>query len=364
MKIVVLAQENDNHTAPIKWALEHAGYEVACWAGLSWTPEQQASLTLKEQTSVHLGLHTLDSGDVVWIRRPEPPVYNPRVSEADKKFAEKEYREFNQSIFYLLETLPVWVINRYSASRFIKNKAVQLQLARSCGLKTPDALMSNAPHAVRQFMGLQGGRIVCKGFTPHMWQRQDQRNVAVSETFELKRDELPRDEVLTYAPCIYQDMIVKQFDARVVLMGHRIYSFALHNPKNALDWRQDAGQGQIAVEIIATPPEVEKGILAFASRAGICFGSVDFAVDTNGQWWFLEINEQGQFLWLDSFNPDVRLQEKFCAFITAPEGSTDPLEKREALFPSFAEFGRWVEQQPVPPLPAPVPGSPYLSIEP
>ena len=25
MKIVILAQENDNHTAPLKWALERAG---------------------------------------------------------------------------------------------------------------------------------------------------------------------------------------------------------------------------------------------------------------------------------------------------------------------------------------------------
>jgi hypothetical protein len=61
-------------------------------------------------------------------------------------------------------------------------------------------------------------------------------------------------------------------------------------------------------------------------------------VDNDGQWWFLEINEQGQFLWLDQFNPQARTLETFCAFITAPEGSAQPLEERMGLFPSFADF--------------------------
>jgi hypothetical protein len=39
MKLIVLAPEDDNHTAPIKWAMEKAGQKVVCWAGLSWTDE-------------------------------------------------------------------------------------------------------------------------------------------------------------------------------------------------------------------------------------------------------------------------------------------------------------------------------------
>jgi hypothetical protein len=79
-------------------------------------------------------------------------------------------------------------------------------------------------------------------------------------------------------------------------------------------------------------------MLEFARKSGICFGSADFAVDKDGQWWFLEINEQGQFLWLDQLNPQARTLEKFCAFITAPEGSTEPLENRQGLFPTFSDY--------------------------
>jgi glutathione synthase/RimK-type ligase-like ATP-grasp enzyme len=352
MKIVILAPEDDNHTAPIKWSLEKAGYKVVCWSGLAWTETEQASIYLGEETRLMLGPHSVEPGDTVWIRRPEPAVSNPKVTEADKKFADLEYRTFYHNIAYLLEKLPVWVINDYSSSRFTINKSVQLLIARKCGMKVPKTLMSNCPSAVKDFLDHTKNRTICKAFMPHVWQKQDtpDSGVAVTETFELKREHLPADEVLTYAPGIYQDMVVKEFDIRMVLMGSRIYSYALHNPLKALDWRQDAGQQKIKVESVATPPEIEKAVLAFAKECGICFGSLDFAVDMQGQWWFLEINEQGQFLWLDQFTPEIKINQKFCAFITSPEGSTEPLENREDLFPTLAEYEALLKDQVLPPV--------------
>ena len=44
MKLIVLAPEDDNHTAPIKWALEKAGHTVVCWAGLGWTEQDRPHL--------------------------------------------------------------------------------------------------------------------------------------------------------------------------------------------------------------------------------------------------------------------------------------------------------------------------------
>ena len=364
MKVIILARPNDNHTSPIKWALKQAGYNVVCWAGLSWSEQQQASILFDKKTKLFLGAHEVEPGDVVWIRRPELPVPHPEVLEADKKFADNEYRDFYQSLAFLLEALSVRCVNKHSAARFINNKGVQLHLANACGLKVPKTLFSNSPQATKDFIGSSSRRMICKAFTPHMWERRSHRDVAITETFEITREHLPEDEVLTFAPGIYQDMVVKQFDVRTVLMGNRIYSHAVHNPENALDWRGDAARGRVEVEIIPTPPEVEQQLLEFAHRAGICFGSVDFAVDMQGQWWFLEINEEGQFLWLDLRNRAARLLERFCAFLTMPEDSTKSLEERAALFPSFSDFEHFRDEQDVPELDAVVPGSPFLSVEP
>ena len=338
MKILITAPENENHTAPLKWALEQAGYSVACWAGLGWTEAKQASISLLEDTQLKLGHHLVEPGDVIWIRRPVQPKPNPQTAPEDAKFAANEYRSFSDSLMYLLETLPVRVVNKYTASRFINNKSVQLLLARACGMNVPRTLMSNSPPAVREhFRGNQ--RMICKTFSTHIWEKEQGGPIVVTETFELSADRLPSDEVLTYAPAIYQELVVKKFDVRMVLLGAAVYSYSLHNPKGALDWRHDATQGLLKVEPIATPPEVEKSVLAFAAKSGIACGSFDFAIDNQDRWWFLEVNEDGQFLWLDACNAGLHVQEKFLAFLTAPAGaSRQMLEARQSEFPSWSDY--------------------------
>ena len=354
MKILITAPENENHTAPLKWALEQAGYTVACWAGLGWMEARQASISLLpdmqlpdvqlkdtqlKDTQVKLGRHLVEPGDVIWIRRPLEPRPNPQTAPEDAKFAANEYRCFYDSLMYLLETLPVRVVNKYTASRFINNKSVQLVLARACGMNVPRTLMANSPQAVREFFHDNPQRMICKVFSTHIWEKQQGGPIVVTETFELSADKLPSDEVLTYAPAIYQELVVKKFDVRMVLLGEAVYSYSLHNPKGALDWRGDAAHGLVRVEPIITPPEVEKSVLAFAAKSGIACGSFDFAIDNQDRWWFLEVNEGGQFLWLDAANPDLHVQEKFLAFLTAPAGSSPQmLEAKQSEFPSWSDY--------------------------
>jgi hypothetical protein len=278
---------------------------------------------------------------------------------------------FWHQIVSMLEVLPARCINRPSASNLIVNKAVQLRLAAQSGLRVPATLMSNAPGAVREFFDSFPRGAVCKPFVPHIWQTRDSKDTAVAETFPLTREQLPADEVFTFAPAIYQQRIEKQFDVRTVLMGRRVYSFALRTPGNSLDWRHDAGIHNLDVQIVATPADVQHALLAFAQASGLCFGSADFAVDRHGQWWFLEINEQGQFLWLEQYNPQAALLQKFCAFLTEKQQTADEntggslqkdapgspkesgslqqsgpleeggsLEARQALFPSLADYDR------------------------
>jgi glutathione synthase/RimK-type ligase-like ATP-grasp enzyme len=240
---------------------------------------------------------------------------------------------------YLLETLPVRVVNKYAASRFIDNKAVQLLLARDCGMNVPRTLMTNSPQAVREYFRDNPQRMICKTFSTHIWEKEQGGPIVVTETFELSADMLPSDEVLTYAPAIYQELVVKKFDVRMVLLGAAVYSYSLHNPKGALDWRGDAAQGFVRVEPIITPPEVEKSVLAFAAKSGIACGSFDFAIDNQDRWWFLEVNEGGQFLWLDAANAGLHVQEKFLAFLTAPAGaSRQMLEAKQSEFPSWSDY--------------------------
>jgi glutathione synthase/RimK-type ligase-like ATP-grasp enzyme len=341
MKIVIVALANDNHTVPVKWALEQAGYSVTCWAGVGWTERRQATISCNGsgEARLTLGANCIDPDDVVWIRRPNPPMTNPSIAAPDKAFADEEYRWFSLSIMYVIEQLPIRCVNPYSASRVINNKAVQLCLAARNGLRIPGTVMTNSASAVRDVLADPAQRTICKAFFPHIWKKEGSETLAVTETFEITAEHISDEEVLTYAPAIYQQRVDKAFDVRMVLLGTTVYSFSLRTPNEALDWRQEVGQGHVTIEEVLTPEEIERAVLRFAQEARIEFGSLDFAVDREGRWWFLEINEEGQFLWLDEFCPEVHMQEKFLAFLTLPKGaSRREIERAQTRFPSWKDY--------------------------
>ena len=359
MKIIVLAHPKDDHAAPVCWALEQAGYQASCWSGVSWTEPERASLLVNEFPSIQLGAHRLEQGDVIWLRQSEHQASDHQASDhqvSDHQVSDHPTMEqekdgqpspsFFDELAYMFESLPVRCVNPYSAVRMVQNKAVQLRLARKSGLKVPETLFSNSAAAVRKFFDRHPTDAICKAFAAHVWQQQGSTDISVTETFCLNREELPADdEVFTYAPAIYQEKVSKQFDVRMVLMGERVYSFAVRTPANSLDWRHDAALRNVVVECVDTPPDVERGIIDFVRQTGVCTGSLDLAVDHKGDWWFLEINEQGQFLWLDYLCPQARLLEKFCAFLSAPQGSKQTLEERQGLFPSTGEYQRSHQQE-------------------
>ena len=67
---------------------------------------------------------------------------------------------------------------------------------------------------------------------------------------------------------------------------------------------------------------------------GTVSGCFDMSVDQDGRWWFLEVNQSGQFLWIDGLDPSARLYQRMLAFLAARE-ETHPKTAEE--FPSYAE---------------------------
>jgi hypothetical protein len=53
-------------------------------------------------------------------------------------------------------------------------------------------------------------------------------------------------------------------------------------------------------------------------KLGILFGCFDFIVTPDGEYVFLEVNQQGQFLWKEHLCPSLKMLETFCQFIANP----------------------------------------------
>lgn len=64
-----------------------------------------------------------------------------------------------------------------------------------------------------------------------------------------------------------------------------------------MDWRAD--YENIKYSIIECPKFIQRMCINMLNEFRLNFGAFDFIVDERGKWIFLEVNPNGQWLWLE-----------------------------------------------------------------
>jgi glutathione synthase/RimK-type ligase-like ATP-grasp enzyme len=63
------------------------------------------------------------------------------------------------------------------------------------------------------------------------------------------------------------------------------------------DWRKD--QLNVGYKTFDLPIEIKTKLLALHKEFKLVYGAYDFIVDPNGEYYFLEVNPAGQWLWME-----------------------------------------------------------------
>jgi glutathione synthase/RimK-type ligase-like ATP-grasp enzyme len=319
MRVLIPTHPGDVHAVEISLVLQEQGHEVVRWYGSDFPTLQSASVELSQQTfEWELRGPGLTSGgvppfEVVWMRRPTPPVLPEGLHPSDVLVARRECLEFQSSLYQLVAPQAFWVNPLESRPR-AEFKAVQLREAVHAGLSVPPTLMSNDPARIREFITRFHGRTIFKPFFIAQWDREG--GVAMMLTNDVTLEDLPSDETLRATPGIFQARIPKAHELRVTIMGHQVITARLRSQevKEArLDWR-GAG-GLIRIEPDELPPQVEEACLRLMRRLGLLYGAFDFIVTPEGEHVFLEVNPAGQFLWVEEANPDILVLAPFVEFL-------------------------------------------------
>lgn len=115
------------------------------------------------------------------------------------------------------------------------------------------------------------------------------------------------DEIHTHAaeiavcPVLFQEYIPKQPEVRVIVIGTRCFAFAIHSQAHELSAEDVRGVAPewLRREVVRLPRDVAIALRRFVRHQGLVFAAVDFAVDEQGRYVFLENNANGQWLWLE-----------------------------------------------------------------
>jgi glutathione synthase/RimK-type ligase-like ATP-grasp enzyme len=242
----------------------------------------RATFTASDGSEVELG-----KIKTVWYRRAYPAsIPNDVRDPNDREFAQKEWFH---AVGGLLLSLRARFVNPLLAERAAL-KPRQLQLARDVGLRVPKTLITNDAAAVRQFVRSLGGRVVHKALTSPPNRLLETRRWSETDSAAL--------EDLVIAPSIFQAEIVGAIDIRVTVVGDRVFAarIASNKSRSHLDSRLDL---DVPCEADELPRDVQCRILELMRRLGLLFGTIDMKITDDGDYFFLEVNPQGQFLYIE-----------------------------------------------------------------
>lgn len=321
MKFLIPTEPDDTHAILVKLALESLSHHVSFLFTADHPTLQKNSVFIDThryqwQSVDAYSTIVAEDYDVVWWRRARRPQLPKGIVHAkDYEFALRENILFFESFTNNLAPDAWWVNTKNSAYR-ANFKLLQLKVASECGLLIPTTLCSNDPLEIRQFISTYAPlNVIYKPMCSHFW--FEKKHTKISYTARVNKKRLPKGSILQAVPGIFQIEIKKKFELRITCFGNYLVAAKLNSqkhPDGLIDWRAIRSEPML-VEPYALPETIAQKIRLFMRRMGLVFGAFDVIVTPEGEYVFLEVNEQGQFLWIEEFNPDLKMLDIFIQFI-------------------------------------------------
>ncbi len=320
VRVLIPTCLHDTHATAVGIALGMKGHDAILCHGADFPTRQRASISISEEAGLSwsisgpkLALHDTPF-DVVWDRRPAPPLLPKDFHSGDRHIATRSCNAFVGGIRQIIAPDAFWVNPLGSGDR-ANSKPVQLVEAIRVGLKVPPTLCSNDPDEIRSFLRRYDGQVIYKTYRPAAWKTK--AGVALTFTSVVTIDDLPDDDILRLSPGIFQKRIKKDYELRINYMGDFSIGVKIVSEGSSmaeLDWRM--AYDDLAIERAPVPPPgVDRACRRLMKRLGIVFGCFDMIVTPDKEYVFLEVNEMGQFLWIEEILPEIPLLDAFCGFL-------------------------------------------------
>jgi glutathione synthase/RimK-type ligase-like ATP-grasp enzyme len=252
------------------------------------------SLSLRPGRSWHCRgpARELRSADCVgvWWRRPEVPLPPPGTGAATQSVADQWF-----AFLAALATVPGprWVSDP-AQIRVAENKARQLRAAAEVDLRVPETVWTNCVDEARQFLN-ETPQAVVKPVASAGWHSDGTEHFVY--TAPVTATALPERAGLASAPVCFQHRIAPKRDVRVTVVGEEVLAAARQASLTSepLDWRLGKPAHWAAYDL---PAAVAASCRDLVRSLGLSFAGIDFALDEHGEHWFLEVNPNGEWGWL------------------------------------------------------------------
>lgn len=312
MNLLISTIQHDIQAIIVKLALESLQHQVSLWLIDDW-PNMQSEIIEQHY-------------DVIWQRQP-PPVSHQQFPACNLAHT-IDFKTKNQLLSHSSIREPVsiyenisrhvsqpWWINDPIAANRTYFKLLQLKIASECHMTIPTTLCSNDPEEIHSFIKNSPHAVISK----LLWDSSVKTNTPL-----LTVSNLFLNPTLQQPPKLFQSIAVAEYELRIIAFGDYLVAVKLRTQSNQMN--------KIAEPYIL-PTLLTERIKTFMRRIGIAFGLFDFIVTPWQEYIFIEVHEQGSFLWLEMSNPELPLLDIFIQFLLnqSVQFIWQPAQKRHTL---------------------------------
>lgn len=302
--ILIITNRFDSHADFVIEKLWRKGIQFSRFNTDDYPTQNDASFSagFGKQNSVTMKLHgqevKAEQIKSVWYRRPMRCFVSPIINQEARKFATDECQAFCEGLWAVLSHA-LWV--SYPARiREAQNKMLQLRLAEKLGFRTPRTLITSDPRRFLVFWEECNGEVIYKalGFNTT---RSNEGRLQFAYTNKLDTGFLARSAEIALAPCLFQEYIPKKVELRITVVADRVFACEIHSQKSErakIDWRHYDLENTPHLPC-TLPAEVKEQCLELVKGLGLQFGAIDMIVTPGGEYVFVEINPNGQWLWIE-----------------------------------------------------------------
>jgi len=228
----------------------------------------------------------------VWYRRTKLPNIKCQ-NEGERIYLMNEMDAFVNNLFGIIKAK--WLSNPISVAN-AENKFLQLSLAKSIGFNIPNTLATTDISELRSFIKNNKKTVI----KPVSRGRIDYPNNSSKLIFTniMSEEIIIALDAFELTPAIYQEYVDKDYELRVTVVGEDIFAASVDSQSiaaSSVDWRRK----RTKFEEYNLPEDIKEKCLLLLRKLNISYGAFDIIKAKNGLYYFLEVNPNGQWVWIE-----------------------------------------------------------------
>ncbi|MBD0386056.1 MAG: hypothetical protein ICV54_05870 [Nostoc sp. C3-bin3] len=234
----------------------------------------------------------------VWCRRPQPPVPHQGFEDENSyNYVKEECETYINDLWNSLDCL--WLPASTAVVKRAQFKASQLRIAATLGFELPPTLFTNDPDDFLEFYRQHNGNIISKLASISFHTTVGKSFCRYTEV--VSRRDVGYAQAVRYCPMIFQAYVPKRLELRITVVGQKVFAAEIHSQATnhtRYDWRRYDHNKTVYLPH-QLPHKLELQCIQLVEKLGLCFGAIDMILTPDDRYVFLEINPNGQYLWVE-----------------------------------------------------------------